>query len=66
MLDDFREKPRETLAGILDRRRRLDPGFKTPAAVSMLSWLLVDPRRRGVFGKLMLSVLRLNGGEEKA
>ncbi len=33
MLDDFREKPRETLAGILDRRREADPSFRPPVAV---------------------------------
>lgn len=59
MLDDFREKPRETLAGILDRRKKLDPGFRTPPLVSTLSWLFLDPRRRGVFGKVMLMALRL-------
>jgi hypothetical protein len=59
MLDDFREKPRETLAGILDRRRKLDPRFRPPALVGLLSWLFLDARRRGIFGKLMLSALRL-------
>lgn len=59
MLDSFREKPRETLAGILDRRRKLDPGFRTPSLVKFLSWLFLDPRRRGFFGKLMLNALRL-------
>ncbi len=59
MLDSFREKPRETLAGILDRRRRLDPGFQPPAIVGALSWLFLDPRRRGVLGKVMVNMLRL-------
>ena len=31
MLDDFREKPRETLSGILDRRRKIDPDIPVPA-----------------------------------
>ena len=57
MLDDFREKPRETLAGILERRREADPGFRPPVAVRALSWMFLDPRRRGFFGKLMLSAL---------
>jgi len=61
MLDDFREKPRETLAGILERRRKLDLGFQPPAMVGLLSWLFLDERRRGRFGRLMLNVLRLNG-----
>jgi MoaA/NifB/PqqE/SkfB family radical SAM enzyme len=59
MLDDFRERPRETLAGILERRRELDPEFRPPAIVSVLSWLFLDPRRRGFFGKLVLHALRL-------
>jgi hypothetical protein len=59
MLDEFRERPRETLAGILDRRRAMDPRFRTPATVKLLSWLFLDQRRRGVFGKMMISALRL-------
>ncbi len=59
MLDDFRERPRETLTGILDRRRAIDPHFRPPAVVNMLSWLFLDPRRRGFFGKLLVNALRL-------
>src|SRR5277367_812413 len=36
MLDEFRERPRETLAGILDRRRAMDPRFRPPALVTLL------------------------------
>ena len=57
MLDDFRERPRETLAGILERRREADPGFRAPAAVRALAWMFLDPKRRGFFGKLMLVAL---------
>jgi hypothetical protein len=57
MLDDFREKPRETLAGILERRRAADPNFRAPLAVRALSWMFLDGRRRGFFGKLMLGAL---------
>jgi MoaA/NifB/PqqE/SkfB family radical SAM enzyme len=59
MLDAFREKPRETLAGILERRRSLDPTFQPPAIVGLLSWLFLDERRRSAFGKLFLNILRL-------
>jgi MoaA/NifB/PqqE/SkfB family radical SAM enzyme len=59
MLDEFRERPRETLAGILDRRRAMDPTFRPPAAVKVLAWLFLDQRRRGFFGKMMISALRL-------
>ena len=59
MLDDFREHPRETLAGIVDRRRAIDPDFQPPALVNLLSWLFLNERRRGFFGKLMVSALGL-------
>jgi hypothetical protein len=59
LLDDFREHPRETLTGILDRRRAVDPGFRPPALVGVLSWLFLDQRRRGFFGKLMVRAMRL-------
>ena len=59
MLDDFRERPRETLAGILERRRAVDAGFQPPWLVGALSWLFLDNRRRGIFGKLMLGALGL-------
>lgn len=59
MLDDFRERPRETLAGILARRQDVDPAFRPPPLVGLLSWLLLDSRRRSVFGKLILRALRV-------
>jgi MoaA/NifB/PqqE/SkfB family radical SAM enzyme len=51
MFDDFREHPRETLHGILERRRAIDPDFRTPAMVRALSWMFLDQRRRGFFRK---------------
>jgi MoaA/NifB/PqqE/SkfB family radical SAM enzyme len=65
MLDDFREKPRETLAGILERRRETDPNFRPPVTVRLLSWMFLDQRRRGVFGKLMLRALGLKRAPER-
>lgn len=59
MLDDFRQKPRETLAGILDRRRKLDPDYRPPRLVGVLSWTFLNPRRRNVIGKIMLAALRV-------
>ena len=59
MLDDFRERPRETLAGILDRRREVDPSFQPPAMVGLLAWLFLHDRRRGIFGKVVLNALGL-------
>lgn len=61
MLDEFRERPEKTLAGILDRRRALDPNFRPPAAVRALSWLFLDPRRRAFFGKIATSALAVRG-----
>ena len=57
MLDSFRERPRETLAGILERRKRREPGFRPPLTVRLLSWMFLDVRLRGVFGKLALKIL---------
>ncbi len=65
MLDEFRERPRETLAGILDRRRQMDPGFQSPALVRVLSWLFLDERRREFFGKVFLNVLRVKAPVER-
>jgi hypothetical protein len=58
MLDDFREKPLETLAGIVDRRRQMDPSYHPPRAVGVLSWFFLHPRRRAVLGKLIVSAFR--------
>lgn len=63
MLDEFRERPRETVAGILDRRRNVDPDFETPAAVRALSWLFLDERRRGFFGRVATSLLAADKDE---
>ena len=59
MLDDFRERPRETLAGILDRRASVNPDFRPPALVRTLSWLFLDPRRRDFFGRIVVHALGL-------
>jgi MoaA/NifB/PqqE/SkfB family radical SAM enzyme len=45
MLDRFREQPHETLAAMLEARKARDPGFRVPAAVRMLSWACLNPRR---------------------
>ncbi len=61
MLDDFRERPRETLHGIPGAQAGSGSrNFQTPALVGMLSWLFLDDRLfRGFFGKLMLGSLGL-------
>ena len=53
MLDDFREHPRETLEGILARRHALDPTFKPPALVNLLSWLFLNENRRNLMAKML-------------
>lgn len=59
MLDRFREKPKETLNGILTRRRERDPNWKTPAFVQALQWaFLRDSKTRDRFGALALKMLR--------
>lgn len=51
MLDAFREHPRETLAGILTRRKQRDPEFRPPRLVNLLSWMFLDSNRRRLFTK---------------
>ena len=59
MLDDFRERPSETLNGIIKRRRERDPSWKTPVSVRLLEWMFLhDSKRRDRFGKIALSLLR--------
>lgn len=60
MLDEFRTHPRETLAGIIDRRKRRDPGWQTPASVRLLeSMFLRDSRTRDVFTLIALRLFRV-------
>ncbi len=62
MLDSFREQPHRTLAGILERRRRREPGFQPPPAVRLLTWMFLESRWRGAFGRIVLSLLGLRNG----
>jgi MoaA/NifB/PqqE/SkfB family radical SAM enzyme len=58
MLDDFRERPHATLAGIINRRRERDPNWRSPATVRLLDWLfLQDERRRDAVGRFALRLL---------
>lgn len=59
MLDSFREKPRETLTNILDRRREANPSFRPPLLVKGVSWLFLDSRRSGFAGRAVVKVLGL-------
>jgi MoaA/NifB/PqqE/SkfB family radical SAM enzyme len=59
MLDDFRTKPRETLAGIIERRKQRDPAWQPPFTVRTLERMFLrDTRTRNLFGAVALRVFR--------
>jgi MoaA/NifB/PqqE/SkfB family radical SAM enzyme len=63
MMDDFRERPRETLAGIIERQKEHDPTWQAPAAVRFLDWMFLrDSKRRDWFGKVALRLLKAKPG----
>ncbi len=58
MLDDFRTRPKETLAGILDRARERDPNWRPPVAVKALEYLFVRKSKlRDAFANAALRIL---------
>jgi MoaA/NifB/PqqE/SkfB family radical SAM enzyme len=59
MVDDIRERPRATLAGIIERRKQRDPAWTAPASIRLLEWMfLQDDTRRDRIGALALRLLR--------
>jgi hypothetical protein len=59
ILDDLREKPRETIVQLLaPSQASIDPA-KIPAPVRVLAWLFVTNRNRGWFSKAALRLLGL-------
>jgi MoaA/NifB/PqqE/SkfB family radical SAM enzyme len=55
MVDEFREHPRETLNGIIERRKERDPQWTPPPAVKILNWMFLgDSKRRNRFGAVAL------------
>ena len=59
MLDSFRERPRQTLAGIIERRKERDPNWEPPASVRLLEWMFLrDPKRRDWLGAVALRLLQ--------
>jgi hypothetical protein len=58
MLDSFREKPRETLIQLLDRRKARDPGFEPPLLVRALHGMFIQSGNKARWGKLALRLLR--------
>ncbi|MBV9039324.1 MAG: radical SAM protein, partial [Acidobacteriaceae bacterium] len=63
MLDDFRTRPKQTLAGIVSRRKELDPSWQVPASVRALEWMFLrDSRVRDTLGAVALKLLRIRKG----
>ncbi|MGH9583207.1 MAG: radical SAM protein, partial [Bryobacteraceae bacterium] len=59
MLDEFRTHPRETLAGIVERRKELDPAWEPPASVRALAWMFLnDSHARHFFSAIAARVFR--------
>ena len=58
MLDAIRERPSDTLAGIIERRRERDAAWKPPASVRALEWMFLgNPDRRKRLGAIALRLL---------
>ncbi len=59
MLDEFRTRPREALAGIIERRKERDPLWRPPLSVRALDWMFLrDSRARNLFGAIALRLFR--------
>jgi hypothetical protein len=64
MLDEFRTHPRETLTGIVQRRKERDPGWQIPLSVRLLDRMFArDSRTRDRFGTLALRIFRIGRSE---
>ncbi len=60
LLDAFRERPRQILADILERRRQRDPDFRQPWLLHLLVWMFLNSRGRRLFTEAAVRLLRLN------
>jgi hypothetical protein len=58
MLDAFREDPRGTLAGMIERRRQHNPAYRPPLVLKALTWAFLDGCSRRALSKLALYFLR--------
>ncbi len=59
MLDEFRTRPKETLVGIIERRKERDPEWQPPASVRALDWMFLrNSRTRRMFGAVAVRLLR--------
>ena len=58
MLDDFRTRPKQTLEGIISRRKERDPQWQVPMSIRTLEWMFLrDSRTRDVFAALALKLM---------
>jgi MoaA/NifB/PqqE/SkfB family radical SAM enzyme len=57
ILDDFREKPRETLVQLMSPRHERDTAFQLPLSLRFISWALLSCGQRKFFGHVALRML---------
>jgi MoaA/NifB/PqqE/SkfB family radical SAM enzyme len=61
MLEDFRTRPRETLAAIIERRKERDPAWRPPLSVRVLEGMFMrNSRATAFFGSIAVRLLRAN------
>ncbi len=58
MLDDVRERPREMLAELIDRRRSADPSFRPPFLLRAAAWTFLDNPKARALGRAAAALLR--------
>jgi MoaA/NifB/PqqE/SkfB family radical SAM enzyme len=58
MLDDFREKPREVLSQMIERRKECDPAYRPPPLLNVLTWMFLNGRTHRLLRTLALRVLK--------
>jgi len=57
MLDSFRTRPRQTLSGIIERRRVRDPNWRVPRSVRALEWMFLrDSKTRDFLGAVAMRI----------
>jgi MoaA/NifB/PqqE/SkfB family radical SAM enzyme len=61
MLDEFRQRPRETLSGIIGRRQERDPAWHVPRSIRMLERVFLrDSRTRDRAGAVALRLFGID------
>jgi MoaA/NifB/PqqE/SkfB family radical SAM enzyme len=58
MLDDFRERPREVLSQMIERRKERDAAYRPPLLLNVLTWMFLNGRTHRVLRTLALRVLK--------